>query len=475
MNLVSGDNEVSLLQAVAARQKANTQKEHLVPASVREDRLDRLMAMLLKYESKICDASMSDFGYRSKDQVRFAEVVTSYVPIKIARRNVRKWMRREKRKVAFPFNMAGAKAYIHYQPLGSVGIISPWNFPVNLTVTPLAGILAAGNCAMIKPSEYTAATSEVMETMFSEYFSDDEVFVAVGGVEVGKAFSALPFDHLLYTGGETVAKHVMRSAADNLVPVTLELGGKSPVVIGEGVNWGLAARRILFGKAFNAGQICLAPDHVYVPREQVDCFVSEMKKAAAEMFPSDKGAADYVSIINKSNAERVRSYIEEASDVHTLGPATESVAEYENMVPITLLVNPGENSKAAQQEVFGPILSVKPYDNFDDVVDSINIAPKPLALYYFGKNKTEQQRLIEETSSGGVTLNDVIMHYTADDLPFGGVGASGMGAYHGFDGFKNFSHARAIYKQSPFDLGATMRPPYGPVFQRMANILMKMG
>lgn len=443
-------------------------------AALREDRLDRLIDILVRREGDICDALMADYGYRSKDQTRFAEVVTSYKPLKMARRNLRKWMKIERRSAGFPFNMAGGRAEVHYQPLGTVGIISPWNFPVNLTVTPLAGVLAAGNRAMIKPSELTPATSQLMQDMFAENFDAEEVSVITGGADVGREFSALPFDHLLYTGGAAVARHIMRAAADNLVPLTLELGGKSPVIIGKGAKLPLAARRILFGKVFNAGQICLAPDYVFVPENQLQDFLTQMKAGAEETMPASRGSTDYVSVVNDRHGERIRQYISDARDkgaeIITLGPVSGNSG---NIIPVTLVINPPEECAIVQEEIFGPLLLIKTYRDFDEVLSHINAGAKPLALYFFGKKGPQLRRVLQETSSGGVTINDVIMHYTIDDLPFGGVGESGMGAYHGFDGFKQFSHARAVYHQSPFDIARMLRPPYGAAFKKMTAILMK--
>jgi len=466
------------LSSILQTQKKQFVHSAYVSASLREDRIDRLIDVLVRYESEICDALMADYGYRSKDQSRFAEVVTSYKPMKIARRRLKSWMAPERRKTGFPFNVSGARAHIHYQPLGVVGIISPWNFPVNLTLTPLAGVLAAGNSAMIKPSELTPATAEILSEMMSDCFDPSEVAVVTGGPDVGRAFSAQDFDHLVYTGGEAVAKNIMKVAADKLVPLTLELGGKSPVILGEGADLDLAANRILFGKTFNAGQICLAPDYVFVPESQLKNFLQTMKAKATESFPSDKGFTDYVSIINDRHAQRIKSYVtdavEEGVEVLELGPWPDGTEQSRNIVPVTIIINPSDNALASKEEIFGPLLVVRTYNGIDDVIRHINTNAKPLALYYFGRKGVECQRVLDETSSGGVTVNDVIMHYTMDDLPFGGVGMSGMGAYHGFDGFKQFSHARSVYEQSRFDIGAALRPPYGDAFQKMTKILMRL-
>ena len=471
---------IAALNELFARQKSAQADEGIASLSVRRDRLKRTLDLVVSNEARIADAMMSDFGYRSPDQSFFVEVVTTAKPIKEAIKNLKKWMRPEKRSIDLPFMMAGGQAEIRYQPLGVVGCISPWNFPFNLTFGPLANILAAGNRAMLKPSEITPASAALIAELVASYFDETEVAVVTGGADVSAAFSALPFDHLLYTGGERVAKAIMKAAADNLTPLTLELGGKSPVIIGKDANLKRAADRILFGKMLNAGQICLAPDYVFVPEASLDTFIQELKSAIARTAPEDRGGKDFVSVVNNTHADRLRSGIEAAKAsgaqvisfdwlTHNVGPNAG------NVVPLTLIINPDASLKVMTEEIFGPVLPICTYGQIDEAIAAVNSRPHPLALYYFGKNDREAETVLNRTRSGGVTINDVIMHYTMDDLPFGGVGASGMGAYHGFDGFKRFSHARAIYRQSPFDIGAMLRPPYGQAFQRFARLHLKHG
>jgi len=471
-----GHTDISPATILAAQRTAG-KRTAFVSAEVREDRLDRLIDMLLMRDKEICAALMEDYGFRSECQSRFAEVVTSIKPLKVARRNVRQWMKPERRKVDFPFNLAGARAEIHYQPLGCVGLISPWNFPVNLTVAPLAGILAAGNRAMIKPSELTPATAALMQEMFAASFDNEEVAVITGGVEIGKAFAALPFDHLVYTGGAQVARDVMKAAAANLVPLTLELGGKSPVIVGRSADLYVAARQTLFGKVLNAGQICLAPDYLFIERTQLQPFVDALKLACRGMLPADREHRDYVSVVNARHKARLTAFIDEArsagASIVELGPVIGKDDDNHNLMPITLIIEPDEACAVSKEEIFGPLLVIKTYEKFDDVITHVNGGPRPLALYYFGNDREEQQRILRETVSGGVTINDVIMHYTVEDLPFGGVGESGMGAYHGFHGFKEFSHARAVYRQTTFDLGRLVRPPYGARFKKITDLLIR--
>ena len=348
-----------------------------------------------------------------------------------------------------------------------IGCISPWNFPVQLTFGPLAGVFAAGNRTMIKPSEFTPMTSELMKEIFASSFDVEEVAVFTGGPEVGSAFSGLPFDHLLFTGATSIAKHVMRAASENLVPVTLELGGKSPVVIGKSADMELAAANVMTGKTMNAGQICLAPDYVFVPEDRADDFIAAAKASVEKMYPSIKDNPDYTSVVNDRHFERLTGYIEDArnkgAEVIEINPANEDFSQQEHhRIPPTLIIDPTEDMKVMQEEIFGPVLPIKKYRDISEPLAYINDHARPLGLYYFGNDRAEERKVLTETTSGGVTVNDVVMHVAQEDLPFGGVGSSGMGSYHGFDGFKTFSHAKAILTQSRTvsKLAAMIRPPY---------------
>lgn len=320
---------------------------------------------------------------------------------------------------------------------------------------------------MIKPSEFTPETSALMAKMFAEAYDEDEVAVLTGGAEVGSAFSTLPFDHLLFTGATSIAKHVMRAAAENLVPVTLELGGKSPVIIGENADMELTAANIMAGKTMNAGQICLAPDYVFVPESRADDFVAAAQASVKKMFNDIKDNPDYTSIVNERHYTRINGYIEDArtkgASIVEINPAEEDFSQQQHhRIPPTLIMDPTEDMTVMQEEIFGPVLPVKRYKSIEEPIRYINDHPRPLGLYYFGKNHAEEKQVLTHTTSGGVTVNDVIMHITQEDLPFGGVGPSGMGSYHGYDGFKTFSHAKAIFSQSKTvsKLAAAMRPPY---------------
>ena len=455
--------------AVLERARASYIDEGVVPAEVRRDRLERAIGLLKTHQQRLVEAMSADFGHRSEQQSLFTDVAGSIGPLRHAQAQLERWMKPEKRKVGpFPLNLLGAKARVEYQPLGVVGVISPWNFPVNLTFTPLAGILAAGNRCLIKPSEYTPATSEVMAEIFPTVFDETEIAVFTGGAQVGADFSGLPFDHLLFTGATSVARHVMRAASDNLVPVTLELGGKSPVVVGRSADLQKTADAIMTGKMLNAGQICLAPDYVFVPEERMDEFVSSAERSVSRMYPTLLDNPDYTSVINQRHYERLNGYIEEAkangAKVVEINPAGEDFRQQPtHKIPPTLVVNPDDDLEVMQDEIFGPVLPLKGYADVAETINYVNDHARPLGLYYFGSDSAEEDRVLKHTTSGGVTVNDVVMHVAQEDLPFGGVGPSGMGAYHGHDGFKTFSHAKAVFTQSKVNVAelAGLRPPYG--------------
>jgi coniferyl-aldehyde dehydrogenase len=396
-------------------------------------------------------------------------------------KNVHRYMKPERRKTLFPMNLLGGRSRVEYQPLGVVGIISPWNFPVNLTFAPLADILGAGNRAMIKPSEYTPAVSEVMAEIIREAYDEKEVTIFTGGPEVGAAFTALPFDHMIFTGATSIARHVMTAAAKNLVPVTLELGGKSPVLISRSADIKTAVGRIMHGKTMNAGQICLAPDYLMVPEEKLGAVIEEIRQSVAEMYPRMLDNPEYTSVVNQRHYQRLQENLDDArakgAEIIEINPANEDFAAQQGTqkIPPTLVKHPSDEMRVLEEEIFGPLLPIKTYKDFGETIDYINSKPRPLAVYYFGDDGGEERAVLDRTTSGGVCLNDVIMHVMQEDLPFGGVGPAGMGSYHGYDGFKNFSHAKAIYKQSKFDISglAGLRPPYGPKTEKSIQMQTK--
>lgn len=469
---LEGGSADSAMQAILERQKQAHLRDGSPSADKRIDWLDRCIGLLIDHQSEIEEALADDFGHRSKDASRLTDVASSIGALKHAKKHVAKWMRPERRKVDFPLGLLGSKAEIHYQPKGVVGVISPWNFPVNLTFAPLAGVFAAGNRAMIKPSEFTEATSELMKSMFAKAFSEEEVAVITGGPEVGAEFTKLPFDHIIFTGATSIARHVMRAAADNLVPLTLELGGKSPVVLGRSADMDKAAARIMAGKTLNAGQICLAPDYAYVPEEKQGDFTRAASAAVETMFPTGlKDNDDYTSIVNQRHYDRLMGYLDDArekgAEIVEINPTGENFSQQpHHKIPPHLVLNPSDEMAIMQDEIFGPILPVKTYSETAEAVAYINEHDRPLGLYYFGEDGGERDMVLNNTTSGGVTVNDVIFHVAQEDLPFGGIGPSGMGAYHGREGFLEFSHAKSVYTQTGSEILAMMRPPYGEKFRK---------
>ena len=476
MTEVSREKMLQILE----RQRSSYISEGAVSLATRIDRLDRAVGILVDYGDRFCEAMREDFGHRSVHQSMFTDIASSLGPLKHAKKHVSKWMRPEKRKAEFPFSIVGSRARIEHQPLGVVGAISPWNFPVQLTFAPLAGIFAAGNRVMIKPSEFTPLTSDLMREAFASAFDKTEVAVITGGPETGAAFSGLPFDHLLFTGATSIAKHVMRAASENLVPVTLELGGKSPVIVGRSADMQQATDRIMMGKTLNAGQICLAPDYVMVPKERQQEFVESAQRSVQRMFPTLLDNPDYTSIVNERHFERLTGYVDDArekgAEVVEMNPANEDFGQQpHHKVPPTLILDPSEEMKVMQDEIFGPLLPVKSYDAVDDTIGYVNEHDRPLGLYYFGTDAGEERKVLDQTTSGGVTVNDVIMHISQEDLPFGGVGPSGMGAYHGREGFLTFSHQKSVYSQSRVDVMQKlgMTPPWGDKFMGMIKSQIK--
>jgi len=466
----SGNSDLNNL---LMRQKQACLAQGVPSAEQRTEWLDRSIDLLCTHGDALCDAMSADFGHRSRNQSEFSDIAASIESLKFAKKHLQKWMRPDRRSAQFPLGLVGARATVHYQPKGVVGIISPWNFPVNLTFAPLAGVFAAGNRAMIKPSEFTEQTSALMAELFAKYYSDEEVAVVTGGPEVGAAFSGLAFDHMVFTGATSIGRHVMRAAAENLVPLTLELGGKSPVILGRTADVEKAATRIMAGKTLNCGQICLSPDYVLVPTEMHDDFVEAARKAVAAMYPNGlMNDDDYTSVVNERHFDRLQSYLDDArargGEIIEINPAGDdfSAQAHHKMAP-HVVTKVSEEMKVMQDEIFGPILPVKTYSEISEAVDYINQHARPLGLYYFGKDTTERDFVLGNTTSGGVTVNDVIFHVAQEELPFGGIGPSGMGAYHGKAGFLEFSHRKAVYTQPSTDILAILRPPYGDTFRRI--------
>ena len=434
------------------------------PASVelRKDRLQRCIKLIRDNHKAIASAMSEDFGHRSLYQSYVADMVTTSKMLQHAIDNLETWMKTEQTASPDP----EMRTEIQFQPLGVVGVISPWNFPINLAFGPLAGVFAAGNSAMLKPSELTPKTSDLLAELVARYFGPEELTVVLGDADVGQAFSHLPFDHLVFTGSTAVGKHVMRAAAENLVPVTLELGGKSPVMVAKGADLSKAVERTLTIKSFNAGQICLSPDYVLLPTEQAQAFKDQAREFMGKTFPSIQENTDYTAIINERHYQRLVDLLEDArqkgGEIINLAPQNEPAydASSRKIAP-HLVIGATDDMAIMQEEIFGPLLPIRLYQEEDEAIQYINQHPRPLAAYYFNEDSTAQQAFAQQTTSGALVINDVMTHVSIDELPFGGVGASGMGAYHGIHGFRQFSHAKAVVVQS--ETGASnlrLRAPY---------------
>jgi coniferyl-aldehyde dehydrogenase len=458
-------------------------KAHIAEGAMSAERrialIDACIRLLIDNKEAIVDALNADFGSRSPEGSLATDIGGTLGALKYAKSNVKKWMRASKRHSMFPLGLLGASTRVEYQPLGCVGNVVPWNFPFNLAFGPMGSIFAAGNRTVIKPSEYTPHCSLLLKELVAKYFQEDEVAVVVGGPETGALFAKMPFDHLLFTGATNIAHHIMRAAAENLVPVTLELGGKSPVIVSRSADMKKTAARVMTGKTLNAGQICLAPDYVMVPREKLEDFVAEASASVTAMFPTMKDNSDYTSIVNERHYERLTGYLADAKKkgarIVEINPADEDFSQQPHYkIPPTIVVEPTDNMKVMQEEIFGPILPVRAYDDVSEAIQYVNEHDRPLGLYYFGEDREEENKVVNRTTSGGVAVNDVITHIMQDDAPFGGVGPSGTGAYHGKEGFINFSHAKTVFRQTPFEFAAGMlRPPYGDKIRKVLDGMIK--
>lgn len=461
-----------LLGPLLRKQRAAFLRDGPPSAAQRRADLLKLKRALLARRPEFESALSSDFGYRSAYETRIMEVIPLIQAINYLRRNVAKWMRPERRRVSFHF--LPARARVHYQPLGVVGIMSPWNYPLSLALMPLLWSMAAGNRAILKPSELTPATTDLLRSMLHDIFPEEQVAVVTGGPDIGAAFARLPFDHLVFTGSTNVGRAVMRAAAENLVPVTLELGGKSPVLIGPDADIKTAAASVAYGKLANAGQTCIAPDYVLVPQQQAAEFVASYETAAAALYPDGAADPNYTAIINDAQAARIRALLDDAKSkgarVVDEGP---SGGANGRKLPASVVLDVSDEMAIMQQEIFGPVLPVVTYRALDDAIAYINRKPHPLALYYFGNDADDRQKVLARTISGNVTINDTLMHYVQNDLPFGGVGTAGMGAYHGVEGFRSLSHAKGIFEQSAWNLGGLLHPPFNRVTNWVIRYLLR--
>ncbi|WP_247267284.1 MULTISPECIES: coniferyl aldehyde dehydrogenase [Pseudomonas] len=456
------------LDRLFAAQRAAYAANPMPPADQRQQWLKALRDLLSNERQALVEAISADFSHRSADETLLAELMPSLHGIHYASRHLKGWMKSSRRKVGMAFQPASAK--VVYQPLGVVGIIVPWNYPLYLAIGPLVGALAAGNRVMLKLSESTPATGQLLKTLLGRIFPEDLVCVVLGEADIGVAFSRLRFDHLLFTGATSIGKHVMRAAAENLTPVTLELGGKSPAIVSRDVPLKDAAERIAFGKTLNAGQTCVAPDYVLVPQDRVGAFVEAYRQVVNNFYPTLADNPDYTAIINERQLARLNGYVSDATSKGALLIPLFEQGQGRRM-PHSLLLNVTDEMTVMQDEIFGPLLPIVPYQDLDQAFAYINQRPRPLALYYFGYDKREQNRVLHETHSGGVCLNDTLLHVAQDDMPFGGIGPSGMGHYHGHEGFLTFSKAKGVLIKQRFNAAKLIYPPYGKSIQKLIQKL----
>lgn len=453
---------------VLHRQRAAHAAHGPSTAAERRDRIQSVIDLLVRHHDAFAEAADADFGGRHHGYSLMNDVVGSLGSLKHSRDNLEEWMRPSERQPFAPYDQMGATAEVQYQAKGSVLILGTWNAPLFTLLSPLAGVLAAGNRAVLKPSEIVPRTAELLSDLVAAELDPEIVAAVTGGAELAQELTSLPFDHIVVTGGAAVGRSVMANAAANLVPVTLELGGKSPVILGRSADLADAARKIAVAKATNGGQICVSPDTVYVPRENVDAFVAEMATAFTDLHPTASGNADVVAAINDRHAERVDGYVREAADLgaRVVSAPDEQPSAADRRRPLRIVIDPPARAQIRTEEIFGSAMVVQPYDQVDDVVVEINAAPKSLALYYLGADTDERDRVIARTSSGGVTVDNIMMHPGMNTAPFGGVGASGMGHYNGHEGFLEFSHARSVFYSPAADPRGDwgLLPPYSEHF-----------
>ena len=434
----------------------------------RRDRIQAVIDLVVRHHEELAEAMDADFGGRHRGFSLMNDVVGSLGALKHARDHLEEWMQADPRPVFAPYDQMGGLAEVQHQPKGSILVMGTWNAPLFTLLAPLAGVLAAGNRAVVKPSEITSRTAEVLRRSVEAELDPEVVTVVTGGVDVAEALTSLPFDHIVVTGGAAVGRAVMANAALNLVPVTLELGGKSPVIVGRSADLANTAYRIAIAKSTNGGQICVSPDTVHVPREQLDALVSAVADAFAALHPTAAGNADVVAAVNERHLDRVDGYVREAAELgaRIVTAPDEALSSADRRRPLRIVVEPPATSSIRTEEIFGSAMVVLPYDDIDEVIDSLNDGPKPLALYYFGTDADERRAVLDRTSSGGVTVDNLLMHPALMDAPFGGVGASGMGHYNGREGFLEFSHARTVLFAPDAELRGDwgMLPPYGDHF-----------
>lgn len=460
----SDTTEIVRMQQVLERQRKAFNAQPHTPLKVRLDHLKRLIGAIRRYQQPIVAALDADFGGRAAFETLQVEVLGPVLHARHAIAQLHRWVKPQRRKTELLF--LGNRAWVEYQPKGVVGIVGTWNFPLYLTLGPLITALAAGNRAMIKVSEFAPHSRKVLQAMLAEVFDEDEVAVFGGELAAAQAFTGLPLDHLVFTGAPQVGHQVMRAAAEHLVPVTLELGGKSPALLGESADLEDAALRIAHGKGFNAGQVCVAPDYVLVPAGKAQVFAELVRRAFERLYPDPATNVDYTSIISERHAQRLQALLADARAKGATVLSCRSSSDSPRRLPLQVITGVNEDMRVAREELFGPLLPVIEYRDLDQAIAYIQARPRPLALYPFGLDARQAERVLRHTHSGGVTLNDWAWHVFQHDLPFGGVGNSGMGSYHGEEGFRAMSHGKAVLKRQPWFPTQLFYPPYGSCVQR---------
>ena len=473
-DIASARHEATL-PALFAAQRAAFAAEPYPTLAVRRDRLDRLAAMVNEGEAEIVAAVAADFGTRSAQETRLAELFMIHAGIRHARRHLADWMR--PRRVSTPLYLWPGRSRIVRQPVGVVGVISPWNYAVQLALLPATAALAAGNRLLLKPSELTPRTAALLAERVASRFAADEFAVATGGPEVGEAFARLAFDHLFFTGSTAVGRRIALAAAENLTPVTLELGGKSPAIVHPDASLETLAPRLVTGKLLNAGQTCIAPDYVLAPADRVEALVEALSASVAALYPTLGTNPDYTSIVDDRHYARLAALIADAeakgARVVRLNPGNEVLPERARKLAPTLVVGATGDMAVMREEIFGPVLPIESCAGIGDAIARINARPRPLALYAFGGDAQWRERLLEATHAGGVTFDDTLWHFCNEALPFGGIGASGMGAYHGERGFLAFTHEKSVFAQPRYNLTWLLRPPYGARFETVLRLLKR--
>lgn len=472
---MQGDDILMTMEQRLAAQRHAFLRDGAPTIAQRKTALRRLRSAILAPRGALTAAVSADFGHRSPYETDILEILVTVQAIDYLLRHLKRFMQPERRHVALPYQ--AGRAYVQYQPKGVIGIMAPWNYPFSLTFIPLATALAAGNRVMLKPSELTPRTSQLIETMLAALFPADEVAVVTGGPDVGAGFSTLAFDHLVFTGSTAIGRQIMQAAGKHLVPLTLELGGKSPAVVAPGALTARTVNSLAFGKLSNAGQTCIAPDYLLIHQDDVENFIALYDAAVKAFYPDGPTSHDYGTIINDRHYHRLRDLLADAqargARIVPVGHRPDSAAERPKTLAPTLIVGAPDDSRIMQEEIFGPLLPIRTYAAFDEAIDVINAGPRPLALYYFGPGGTLQDRLLARTTSGNVSVNATLLHFAQDDLPFGGIGPSGMGAYHGIEGFRALSHAKGVFIQSRWHFTDLLRAPFGKLADAVLKVMLR--